>query len=175
MNTWPGSPAGAQTLNASSNCGRCSKETSFIPTQWVIPSATLYLKGCQTRLYKRYFIFYPLLYEYTYNLGVSYKIWLKEIIQCFSHWLSVSKAKILFALINSAVTSPLFIRVTERAKIVCNCFVTHFSFLLRSLLTFTVHFPSTQWDSCYKVCNCSFFLFAISIFYQFPTTCCGVQ
>ena len=46
-------------------------------------------------------------------------------------------------LINSAVTSPLFIRVTGRAKIVCNCFVTHFSFLLRSLLTFTVHFPST--------------------------------
>ena len=65
----------------------------------------------------------------------------------------------LLPLINSAVTSPLFIRVTERAKKVCNCFVTHFSFLLRSLLIFTVHFPSTQWDSCYEVCNYSFFPF----------------
>ncbi|MDG2403803.1 MAG: hypothetical protein P8M25_02275, partial [Paracoccaceae bacterium] len=46
-------------------------------------------------LYKRYFILHPFLFEYTYNLGVSYKVCTKEITQYIGHRLSVSEDKML--------------------------------------------------------------------------------
>ena len=37
------------------------------------------LKKFVLTLYKRYFIFYPLLYEYAYKLGVSYKVCIRRL------------------------------------------------------------------------------------------------
>ena len=54
----------------------------FIHTQQVIPSNPLFTgfsKKFVSSLYKRYFIFYPLFYEYAYKIGISYKVCIRRL------------------------------------------------------------------------------------------------